>query len=235
MVRLILFFMLMPMAIYCQNTDSPNKSKFSIGITFSPDYCYRILKSNDSDSKTIEYRDSIEVPKFGFTTGFAFLYNVNNRFNIEAGLLFSDKGEKSKIDLGPNLLSDPSQPIKVSATNSYQYLDIPIKANYSIIDKRLRLFISAGISTNVFLIGKETFIAEYEDGSTKKRSHDFSVDFSKINFAALVGLGLDYDLTNKVRIRIEPIYRRSINSIIDAPIKGYLYSVGLNAGVFVNI
>jgi len=56
-----------------------------------------------------------------------------------------------------------------------------------------------------------------------------------VNFAVLAGIGMDYDFKSKIKFRIEPIYRRSINTIINAPIKGYLYSVGLNIGVYYKI
>jgi len=55
---------------------------------------------------------------------------------------------------------------------------------------------------------------------------------SRINFAVVAGLGINYDLTSRLTFRVEPTYRRSITSIINAPIKGYLYSAGINTGIY---
>jgi len=229
---------LIPLTVFCQSIDtikvnSNQIKKLCIGLNFSPDYCYRTLKTDISHQWIADIRESLEIPKFGFTTGVGLIYILSNRINLETALLFSDKGYKTrKTDL---IWSepDPSLPIKITFIYSYQYLDIPLKANYNIINSKLKLFLSAGVSANIFLTYKQTSIQEFSDGRTEKHtSGSIYNNFSKVNFALLAGLGIDYDLNNKIRFRLEPIYRRSINSIIDAPIKSYLYSAGLNAGIY---
>lgn len=230
---------LIPLTSICQSIDtikvnSDQIKKIYIGLTFSPAYCYRTLKTDDALGQlVIDSRDTREIPKFGFTTGVGLIYILNKRFNFETGLLFSDKGEKTKKTDLIWSQPDPILPIKSTFIYSYQYLDIPLKVNYYIINKKLNFFISAGLSANIFLTYKQTSIQEFSDGRTEKHtSGSIYNNFSKVNFALLAGFGIDYDLNNKIRFRLESIYRRSINSIIDAPVKSYLYSAGLNAGIY---
>jgi len=233
MILAILTFF--PLAINSQNLDTTKTKRIAIGLTFSLDYCYRTLKPDNSNTGKLiaDIRDSLEIPKYGYTTGIIMLYKLNNRINLETGLKFSNKGYKTKKTDLTWSQPDPSQPIKNTSIHSYQYLDIPLKVNYIIINSKLKLFLSAGVSANIFLTYKQTSIQEFSDGRTEKYASGLYYDnFSKVNFALLAGFGINYDLNNKIRFRLEPIYRRSINSIIDAPIKSYLYSAGLNVGIY---
>ena len=220
--------------MFSQEIDTTKTKRIAIGLTFSPDYCYRTLKPNETTKWIADFRDSIEIPKFGFTTGLCLLYQLNKRITLETGLQFSSKGEKTKQ--APLIFAqpEPGNPIKNTFIYKYNYLDIPYKVNYFILTKRLKFFISGGVSTNLFLFRNTTSIVEYIDGQTKTYNSKGG-GLSRINIAVLAGLGINYELNNKLTIRIEPTYRRSITSIVNAPIKGYSYSTGVNTGLFLKL
>jgi hypothetical protein len=94
--------------------------------------------------------------------------------------------------------------------------------------------LTAGLSANIFLYQKTTFFTHHQNSDTKvsTRSND---GFSPLNISALAGCGINYPVSPKTTLLIEPIYRRSINSIIDAPVKSYLYSIGMNVGILFNL
>jgi opacity protein-like surface antigen len=100
---------------------------------------------------------------------------------------------------------------------------------------KIKLFVSAGISSNLFLAQRTKVSQKFDGGSIESSSSKTMGGYNVVNFAILAGIGMDYDLNDKIKFRIEPIYRRSLNSIVNAPIKGYLYSAGLNIGVYINI
>src|SRR4051812_48865989 len=95
---LLVLLTFLPLITLCQTSDTTKSKKISIGVMYSPDYCYRTLKPDASEiSKAIvETRDNFEIPKFGFTTGLSFIYQLNKKLSLETGLQFSDKGEKTK-------------------------------------------------------------------------------------------------------------------------------------------
>jgi hypothetical protein len=235
MKQTLTFLILFPLTILSQSIDITTKSKkIAIGFTFSPDYCYRTLKPDTSSQWIAQSRDSLEIPKFGFTTGLSMLYQLNKRFSLETGLQFSDKGEKLKEVTLIWGQPDPSLPIKSTFIYHYNYLDIPIKVNYNISTSRLKFFVSGGLSTNLFLFQKTTSRLEYIDGNTMT-NNSISNGLSRVNLAIVAGFGINYDLTNRLTFRIEPTYRRSLYSIIDAPVKGYLYSLGMNTGLYLKL
>jgi hypothetical protein len=237
MKHLLLMLAFIPLTTFGQKTDSIKAKRISLGLTFSPDYCYRTLKPDKTKMSELiaNERDSFEIPRFGYTTGINFAYMINKRFTLETGLLFSDKGEKAKNDTliwnTSSGTTDPSLPIRMSFIYHYFYVDIPIKINFNLLTKRAKLYITAGISPNIYITQKTTSILEYDDGHTTKNSTT-SRNLTFINLAVIGGLGFSYDLTEHLYFKIEPTYRRSITSIISAPIKGYLYSIGLNTGIY---
>ena len=109
------------------------------------------------------------------------------------------------------------------------YLDIPLKVNYNIINKHTKIFISAGISSNLFLSSK---ILMQKENSSARELIKGNSEFSKINFATLVGVGLKTNFSPKWSFKFELIYRQSITTVMDAPVKKYFYSIGSNFGLF---
>lgn len=244
-LNLLVTLTILPLSIFCQSSDSSTKRKLYFGLAFSPDYCYRTLKSDASGISEfiVDFRDSTEIPIFGYTTGLTIGLRISKRFSLETGLLYSGKGYKTKEqELSYGDMIDPRYGfVYTNNPNPLQkntfiyriiYIDFPLKLNYYIMTRKLKFYYSAGFSPNLFLTEKTTSISEYSDGSKSKKTTSNSNRYSKINLAFITGFGFSYDLTKKLYFQIEPTYRRSLTSIIEAPIKGYLYSFGFNSGLY---
>ena len=81
---------------FSQTPEIKSPGKIALGFTFSPDYSYRALNSDPDIKWVADSRDDREIPKFGFTTGARVLFTLGNKVSLESGLLFADKGEKTK-------------------------------------------------------------------------------------------------------------------------------------------
>lgn len=238
-MKVILIFTLSFFAATCFGQDLENQtSKFSLGLSFSPDYSYRTLnaEANSDDQSIVDFRNRYESPKMGFTTGVRAVYRLNKSWSIEMGLLYSNKGEKQvnryyvSIDPRKGFITD--QDVTAKFYNHYKYLDIPVKANYYITAKRLKLFVSSGLSANVFLRYNAVSHIERADGS-EENDKSTEMKLSALNFSAMIGFGAEYQIKDRIHVRLEPEFRHAITSIIDRPIKQYPYSLGANAGIFI--
>tara|TARA_R110001592_G_scaffold237306_6_gene496198 strand:+ start:4612 stop:5340 length:729 start_codon:yes stop_codon:yes gene_type:complete len=234
---LTIALVLLQVCSFGQETETPS-SKFSFGFSFSPDYAYRKLKNSGgtNNESIIDFRNSSERPKLGITTGLRVLYQLSTKWKLELGALYSDKGEQETWNSSSNI--DPRKGFVFGEYSSmkyiyhYQYIDIPLKVNYTISSKRLNLFVSGGVSTNFFLNNTTTSRLEKEDGTvTTNRSS--GADLLPVNFSAMIGFGANYQLNHCLSIRLEPEFRHSITSIIDAEVKQYPYSFGVNTGIIV--
>ena len=230
---ILLLLLVVPFSVFSFNSDSLRTKKIQIGVTFSPDFCFRKLKAT-TDSKWIaDGRDSLEIPKFGYTAGISLEYKVNTKLFLSSGILFSDCGEKTK-EYSVDNVTFGQEATKYSFKYHYYYLNIPVKANYFIVNRKIKFYLTAGLSANIFLYQKTTFLTHHQN-SDKKASTKSNNGFAPLNFSALIGCGINYPISPKTKLLIEPIYRRSINSIIDAPVKSYLYSIGMNVGILFNL
>jgi hypothetical protein len=234
-----LFLMLLPFAAFCSNDslitgrDSIQVKKIAMELSCSPDFCFRTLKANDAGKEIADYRDTLEIPKFGYTAGLSVLFKINPKIGIETGILFSDSGEKTKKHALENVPYG-QEAIRYSFNYHYYYLKVPVKVNYNLLSGKLKFYVTAGVSADIFLGQKTTSITTYAN-SSERRSSKADPGFSKLNFAVLAGCGMSYPVGKRMDLKIEPVYRRSITSIINAPVKGYLYSAGLNIGFCYNL
>ncbi|MEP7142398.1 MAG: outer membrane beta-barrel protein [Ferruginibacter sp.] len=221
--------LLIPIAVSCQTTDTLNYKKSKFGFVFSPDYCYRILTYNTSYIPVEDLRRTEEVPAFGFTAGLNFRKGLTPKIIFVTGIYYSVMGAQTKnIELkwatpGINF------PVTSKTRYLYKYLDIPVKINYLFGPGRVNYFISCGVSVNIFSEKKTKLISAYTSGHTTSVSSAVDLGFLKFNLATLIGLGIKYDITKRLSIACEPVYRQFINSIeADKSIKEHPYSIGIN-------
>lgn len=237
---IVFLLLVVPYADLRAQSEGASSSRWAMGLIASADYCYRKLlpEKNNKDALTVaEIRDTIEIPKLGYTVGYHVAFRINKRFSLELGLQYADRGERSKKypAIYPTSQPDPLiDAVKFRMVSRYKYFDIPLKAKFYILNNKLKLFVSAGFSPSIFLSQRDVLFSENAQGKVTKiqsigANHG---GYVRVNPVMIAGLGVQYDLFDKLYIKAEPTYRRSIASIIDAPIKSYLYSTGLELGVF---
>lgn len=218
--------------LFGQTNNNQNENPLKIGFTFSPDYNYRFLTSDPSEKSRVDILNSYETPKMGISTGVSILYKIHKRFDIETGILYSNKGYRIKehyhdvIDIETGEIGTELYSFKYS----FNYIDIPLKINFYIIRRKLKWFFSTGISTNIFLNRKTTaFNHDTDETHTSK----YNEGLSRLNIAILIGTGFDYNILDKWNIRIEPIYRQSITPASSySHYKRFMYSIGINIGAY---
>ncbi len=183
----LLLFIVFPIFLNGQNIVSRTNKRFSIGVSFSPDYSYRVLKTDASHQRLADMDNELYSPKFGNTSGLVLKYMVGEKLALESGIRFSDKGKKMVVNKGDlvdafgNTVVDPAVPNKSTTVYHYQYIDIPLKLNYYILQKRIKFFVSGGVATDLFLSGKSKYVNEFND-RTERGGSDLEGDFNKVNF-----------------------------------------------------
>lgn len=95
-------------------------------------------------------------------------------------------------------------------SNTLQYLTIPLKAGYVVLDRKLNLTINSGMATNI-LIGSSL---NNSDGGLQNFSGSTSNNeaFNKTYFDLLTSIELGYKLMDKYHLSLEPSYRRAVNN-----------------------
>lgn len=236
-----ILFIILPFQSFSQNAEPA--SFISIGLNFSPDYSFRTLKLKNTDIyeyyRYFESRNRSEKPKLGYTTGLNINFHLSKRFSVGTGLFFSDKGER--IEAENILISSSSTPdptlANLNVNRHYYYLEVPVKLDFYLLTGKTKLYISGGLAGNFFLVQRSVAKIDYLDGRSEKHSGSQREGFATINPSFIGGMGVSYDINQKLILRMEPTYRRSIKSIISENnrynryISTHLYSAGLNIGL----
>lgn len=241
MTRLfILMLVLISCSLYGQDNTVSKSRKFFIGANFSPDYCYRILTQNDKKipdslwSTVKNTLDSIELAKFGYTTGIAFGYQFNDLIGIETGILYANKGYKMVPLL---IIYDWNKP-GVIATNivSHTYIDFPFRANITVLKKRVQLITSVGVVLNFLVQSSIKIIPETATSDVKAQTQINHYDFKKINLSSILSIGLKYKLNDRISLRAEPTFRYGILNMDDKSVANrHLFNLGLNIGLYFSL
>ena len=224
MKKLLLSTLILGTALsYGQNKSksSENASKgFQLGFNASPDYCFTTMPSY------------FEVPKLGYTFGLSTAYQFNQLFSIETGLHYSNKGSQtSKMDLSFEQ-PDPSIPLQAQYIYNYHFIDIPLKANFTVGKRRIKFFSSVGLTTNLFIKETQTNIYVYSDRTDINTISPSFTDFRKVNFTPKLSAGIDWSVHPAVNLRVEPTAQYSAFTMTNTPLTGHLFSAGLKMSLY---
>jgi Outer membrane protein beta-barrel domain len=237
----LLTFTLMTFVGFAQRTPNEVQAgtfkRFEIGISASPEICYRTLLNNDGSQNStsiINYRNENETVKMGYTGGLHLGYNFNERFGFQTGIQYANRGfSTKKIDIAGSLM-DPVIPESLKYNYNYHYLEIPAKVNFSFGENQIRLTTSAGLSSAFLIKQSRTFIGYYKDTTTRQVfiSNDA---YNRFNLFATISAGLEMRFNPIMSIKVEPTFRYGLLKITDTPVSGHWYSGGLNVSYLVRL
>lgn len=106
------------------------------------------------------------------------------------------------------------------------YIEIPLEAIYVLSDKRLGVELIGGVSTLV-LNNNEVFL----ESNGLRTNLGTSNALNDVSFTTNIGLGLNYKVTEKVKVNIEPSLKYQLNAYSSSVGEFKPYYVGLYTGV----
>ncbi len=117
--------------------------------------------------------------------------------------------------------------VDATATQYFEYLEIPLIIKYKIIDRKIDLNVLSGISTH-FLIGNDIYL-DYDNMNNKFPEN---VNVNNMNYSGSIGIGIEYPVLSKLMLNIEPRFKYYINPIVKNPSYNiHPYSLGIFTGI----
>jgi len=213
---------------------TPNAKSGNVNMSYGVSVAYAVTKK-------LTIRSGINKVDYGYDT-------EDIAFSSSSSLA-SYNGQLTSIDYAEtsNTLTISSKIVpsdKFSTTNSAQdvtaksatregymsqqfgYLELPVELNYALIDKKFGVNLIGGVSS-LFLI----------DNAVSLTSGDLTTEIGEannindLNFSANIGLGLNYNFSQKVRFNVEPIFKYQLNTFSDVNGTFRPYSVGVYSGL----
>ncbi len=107
----------------------------------------------------------------------------------------------------------------------FDYIELPLLLRYNITEQRFGLFVMGGFGIN-YLVGNSVYSTD-----TNQKIGTIE-DLRTTNITSQLGIGVEYRLSPKVKIGIEPTLKYHINSLNQQKAYNYKpYSIGLQTGV----
>ena len=162
-----------------------------------------------------EVAENINTSFTMFSAGLSVKKDLPNRFSLQSGLYYSNK----------------ICHIQESIDQYFDYVEIPCIAKYSVIDRKLDVNLIAGISGNTLITNKTAYIQGEND-----IEYDRLDNANRFNFSSLAGIGVEYQLNDRVFYNFEPVFRYSFNSMVQDDNAYYFpYSFGVYTGVNISL
>lgn len=196
-------------------------NSFQIGLNLTPDLNFRTLSIISNSEGT--------VPKAGVTLGVNTSYYFKEHFSLEAGINYAFRNYQRDDLFQDSEQYDPRFPDISRHHLNFQYIEVPVLANFFTNHKKLRFITSLGVSSNIFLNLEEKTWWIYPDKVVEWNSPYSSKPKNKISFSPIIALGLDYQISNKLNLRLQPTARYILpekSSVVRA------FSIGLNFGTY---
>lgn len=205
---------------------------------------------NYSPMKRLSFQSGLYYSKMGITVGDA-LYKKsgsalgagwnpgllafsNSSGNIKTGTntqgdglfeTFSQRDQSPVITEASNLITLPSTVGEI--IQEFEYIELPLIIRYRVVDRKIGFNLLGGISTNI-LIGSDTYVRQ--DGV--KEFLGTTGSLKTVNYASVMGVGLNYALGSNLNLSVEPTFRYYLNSINAATVlNSHPYSFGIFTGL----
>jgi hypothetical protein len=112
-------------------------------------------------------------------------------------------------------------------SQNFEYVEVPLMVSYAVIDSKLGLQLTGGVSTN-FLVGNRVYV-ENESGRDRVGK---TQDMQAVNYSGSLGVGISYSLSGHITLNVEPRIKYFLNSLNRNPDVTYKpYTVGFYSGL----
>ncbi|MFK7784569.1 MAG: hypothetical protein AB8B56_05630 [Crocinitomicaceae bacterium] len=245
MKKIILIATLFSLAtVNAQDSDriAPTKSdsKFTFGWIYAPEVSYRILSEGDQSTPNIplfiDSRNDREGYKFGQTFNAFFGYQFASNLKLEAGIGFTDYGERTKpFDLVSSFGPSSVEIVGTASGSSHIFVTtVPINLQFQMGKGKVRGFIAAGIAPGLLTRYMTRSKIEYPDGDVSTGTYyspSEQENYSQFILSANISGGIDYRYSEKASLRIAPAFRMTANNVYpDAMIRGHYFNIGIEFG-----
>ena len=165
----------------------------------------------------------------------AYLYSVETASGtILAGntdLYLTDNANRVSTTI-PGNMADPSKYDLTQVSNNihqvFRYLELPLIIRYKVIDQKVGLNFSGGLSYGYLL---DNFAYANDGANMIPVGHTEGVNIH--NISSQLGLGMEYNISTNISFNLEPVFRYYVTPV--SSLSGTLYkpySVGFFSGVF---
>lgn len=119
---------------------------------------------------------------------------------------------------------EPSQSGRM--VQQFGYLEVPLELNYALLERKLGINLIGGVSS-LFLLDNSVTL-QSNSGVTQIGEAN---NINSINFSTNVGFGINYMLSQKIQVSVEPMFKYQLHTFADSSGDFQPFSVGVYSGL----
>ena len=134
----------------------------------------------------------------------------------------------SRATLNPTSLESDVENLGAVGTMNQQmnYIEVPLEMSYALVNKKIGINLIAGAST-LFLTDNSVSV-ESESLTTEVGEAN---NLNDVSFSANAGIGIDYNISEKLQLNVEPVFKYQLNTFSNADGNFRPYQLGVYTGV----
>ncbi|MDT0558109.1 hypothetical protein RM697_05600 [Ichthyenterobacterium sp. W332] len=150
------------------------------------------------------------------------IQNINYR-SESANVSFISASSLS-LNNTPEIIKENSL---ASLDQQFGFIEIPVELEYTVLDKRLGINLIGGFST-MFLSNNEIYVLSNSGDRTLIGEAN---NINDMSYSANFGIGLNYGLSDKFNINLEPMFKYQINTFNNTTGNFQPYFIGVYTGL----
>jgi hypothetical protein len=172
--------------------------------------------------------------KYDYTKGdhnFEVLTSSGTIYTSNMDVFLLDRAGERVLTRYSNDIFDPVksnlQYLNNSLHQSFSYIEMPVILRYKVVDRTLDVNVIGGLSYNL-LVNNSVYTmidgGRYTVGKTD--------GLNPMMFSSSIGMGMEYNLSEKISLNFEPTFRYFLNPFSGIPnVKIHPYSIGVFSGL----
>jgi hypothetical protein len=221
------------------NSSEQSRISYSGGVSFA----YKISRKLSIQSGLYYSSLGNEVDGITSFAGFRQYDYTKGDHNFEvltsSGRIYTDNADVFLLDYsGDRVLTmytndvfDPAKAnlsyINNSLYQNFSYLEMPFILRYKLIDKTIDFNLIGGLSYNLLINNSVHTVIDGNRYNIGKTS-----DLNQFMVSSSMGMGIEYSLTEKFSLNLEPTFRYYLNPFGEIPgVKTHPYSFGVFSGL----
>ena len=217
----------------------PNSKSGDVNLSYGLSIAYEV-------SKKLSIRSGIHKVDYGYRTNdIAFSSSLDNATsdqidNIDYTMSSRSLVVSSKVNtrveeaVTQNSFADTSSQDVSAVTTSrdgvleqqFGYLEVPVELNYAIVNNRFGINLIGGVSS-LFLVDNSISLSSGELTTEVGEANNVN----SINFSTNVGFGLNYKITSKVQLNLEPVFKYQLHTFSETDGTFNPFSIGVYSGL----
>lgn len=125
-----------------------------------------------------------------------------------------------------NEIAAPSPSRDGRMVQQFGYLEVPVELNYAVVDRKFGVHIIGGFSS-LFLV--DNAVSLESNGKTTEIGEANNIN--DLNFSTNIGFGLDYNISPKVQLNLEPMFKYQLKTFSDTSGSFQPFSLGVYSGL----